>query len=73
MRTIHHNRQQRRVAQCMRARRPGSSDEPALFRRRVALRAYGGDLARLAEDIADQLQLSEDVIEDLLWPKCNRA
>jgi hypothetical protein len=70
VRTIHHNRQERRAAQCMRARRPG---EPAPYRRDLVLRAYGGDLARLAEDIADELDLSHDLIEDLLWPECTRT
>jgi hypothetical protein len=45
---------------------------PALARRGLALHAYGGDLALLAESIADELKLSPKEIEDLLWPECCR-
>jgi hypothetical protein len=34
----------------------------------LALQARGGDLAQLAEGIADELELSPDLIDDLLWP-----
>lgn len=70
MRTIHPNRQARRAALCIRARQPGSRSVPALARRGLALQAYGGDLALLAERIADEFELSPEEIEDLLWPEC---
>jgi hypothetical protein len=73
VRTIHTNRRERRAAQCIKPRRPRSDGEPAPYRRALALRAYGGDLARLAEDIADELELSPDQIDDLLWPGFRRT
>jgi hypothetical protein len=69
---IHPNRQARRSARCFRARRPAPL-EPALTRRGLALRAYGGDLAQLAESIADELELPPDLVEHLLSPGCHRA
>jgi len=73
VRTIHHNRRERRAAQCIKPKRPGSDGEQAPYGRALAMRAYGGDLARLAEDIADELELSPDQIDDLLWPGCRRT
>jgi hypothetical protein len=68
VRTIHHNRQARRAALCIEARRPGSRSQLALSLRGLALRAHGHDLARVAESIADELELSPEMIDELLWP-----
>jgi hypothetical protein len=67
VRTIQHNRQARRTALCIHPRRPdGWPDEAALSRRGLALRAHGSDLAQLAETVAEELELSPDLIDHLL-------
>jgi hypothetical protein len=53
-----YNRQARRAAQCIRARRPRRLNHAlAISPRGVALTAYGHDLARLAASIADELDV----------------
>jgi hypothetical protein len=73
VRTIHHNRQARRGALCITARQGPTHVEPALSRRALALGASGGELAQVAETIADELELSPDLIDDLLWPGHRKA
>ena len=61
------NRQARRAALCIRARGKGNH-RPAISRKGVVLTAYGHDLARLAWSIADEIELSGDVIDRLVPP-----
>jgi hypothetical protein len=37
------------------------------------LTAYGHDLALLAATVADEIELSADAIDGLLWPGCSLA
>jgi hypothetical protein len=62
-----YNRQTRRAARCVRAPSP-RGNELAISPRRLALTAYGHDLAQVAARIADGLELSADVIDHLLSP-----
>lgn len=59
MRTNHYNRQARRAAHCIRARSPRDDYH--------AIPADDAELARVAARIAEELDLSPDVIDDLLW------
>ena len=63
-----YNRQSRRVALCIKARPRRRTSKLAMSRRGVVLTAYGHDMARLAASIADELQLSGNSIDRLLWP-----
>ena len=61
-----YNRQTRRATRCIRARSPRAHGI-AISPRRAALTAQGDDLAQVAVRIAEELELSPDVIDDLLW------
>ena len=72
-----YNRQARRAARCMTKRRPRPhsdrlgnlhDDRLAISSRGMVLTAYGHDLARLAVSIADELELSGEVVDRLLGP-----
>jgi hypothetical protein len=65
----HYNRQARRSGLCIKARRRRHSAREATWRGRVALTAHGGDLARVAARIAEELELSPE-IRKLLSPAC---
>ena len=60
-----YNRQTRRAAHCIKARSP-RGHESAIAPRRAALRPHGDDLAQVAARIAQELELSADVIDNLL-------
>jgi hypothetical protein len=61
-----HSRQSRRASLCIK-RRSSRGHRIAISPRRLALTAHGDDLARLAATVADELELSAEVI-DLLSP-----
>ena len=65
MRTSY-NRQTRRAAHCIRA---GSTrvHRSAASSRRAALAAQGGELVAVAARIAQELELSPEMIDELLW------
>ena len=82
MRANYHNRQSRRAALCIRirARHPHGHElaipprkvantrrKVAVSPRRLALTAHGHELARVAENIAAELELSPEML-DLLSP-----
>jgi hypothetical protein len=62
----HHNRQARRVALCV-GRRDPHGRQAGTSLKRAALTANGQDLAEVAARIADELDLSPDLV-DLLSP-----
>jgi hypothetical protein len=61
MRT-HYNRQSRREALCVRARRPRGRQLP-ISHKRLALTAGDDDLAEVAARIADELELTAEIVE----------
>jgi hypothetical protein len=64
-----YNRQTRRASRCIRTRSSHRRrDGLAISPRGVVLTAYGHDLARLAASIADEVELSGEVIDHLLSP-----
>lgn len=65
MRT-NYNRQTRRATRCIRARSP-RGHKPAISRKRAALTAHGDDLSQVAARIAEELDLSADAVDNLLW------
>lgn len=65
MRTKHYNRQVRRAGICIRSRR-APRQRVALSSKGLVLTAHGHDLARLAVSIADDLELSPEVIARIL-------
>ena len=62
MRANHYNRQSRRAARCIRARGPREYERAV-----PASEADADELAQVAARIAEELDLSPDVIDDLLW------
>ena len=74
-----YNRQTRRAAQCHRTRNPHEPGplEPshglAISPRRFALTAHGGDLVRVAANLADELALSAEALDLLSAPSSARA
>jgi hypothetical protein len=62
VRANHYSRQARRAAHCIKARNPGDR-EPTM----AAIGPDGDELAQVAARIAEELDLSPDVIDDLLW------
>lgn len=60
-----YNRQARRAAHCIRARRRRSR-KLAISPRRIARAAHGAELARVAARMADELELSAELIDVLL-------
>ena len=65
MRTNHYNRQSRRAGLCFRTRRDRRGPL-SLSQRGLVLTAHGHDLARLAVSIADELELSPEVVARIL-------
>jgi hypothetical protein len=57
-----HNRQTRRAAHCIRARSPRGHESASL-----PSGANRDDLAQVAARIAEELELSADAIDELLW------
>lgn len=59
---MNHSRQARRAAHCIKAHSPRGHEELGL-----SSRGRGADLANVAARIAEELELSPDVLDDLLW------
>ena len=65
MRTTY-NRQTRRATRCIRARSP-RGHRPAISPRGAAVTARSNELAQVAARVAEELDLSADAIDNLLW------
>lgn len=71
MRTSY-NRQTRRAARCIRARSARTYGS-AVSSRRAALAAHGDELVAVAARIAQELELSPEMIDELLWGPATEA